>query len=94
MASTTDLGLYMAYIFGVSPSMVMSSYPSYHACASSKFRLYSAQSDLTSSSVNPKNSAISRGLIMEYSLNIFKAECEPYFFIGKIPVIYASAIYS
>ena len=34
-----------------------------------------------------KNSAISLGLIMEYSVNIFNAEWEPYFFTGRIPVI-------
>lgn len=38
-------------------------------------------------SVKPKNSAISRGLVMEYSVNMLSAECEPYFFIGKIPVM-------
>ena len=64
------------------------------ALTSSKLILYSSQSPLTSSSVKPKNSARFPGSVMEYSMNIFSAECEPYFLIGKIPVIYASAIYS
>ena len=38
-------------------------------------------------SENPVNLASCRGNIIEYSVNIFRAECLPYFLIGRIPVM-------
>ena len=59
----------------------------YVALASSKLILYFSHSLFTSDSVNPKYSARFPGSVIEYSVNILRAECEPYFFIGRIPVI-------
>ena len=42
-----------------------------------------------SSSVKPKNSSYGTGLSMLYSLKLFDADWELYFFIGRIPVRYA-----
>ena len=38
----------------------------------------------TSSSANPKYSARLPGTVMEYFMNMFNAECEPYFLIGRM----------
>lgn len=70
MASTTDFGLYIAYVLRAPASTVTNSYPSYQACVFSKFHPYCLHSSVTSASVKPKNSAISLGFAMEYSVNI------------------------
>ena len=92
MASTTDFGLYIAYFFTPYLLWDTSLYPLYHALASSKSISYLSHNSLTSSSVKPKYSAKAPISVMEYSVNILRAECEPYFLIGSIPVMYASAI--
>ena len=52
-----------------------------------KFIWYFSQRTATSCSVKPKYSASSPGSVMEYSVNIFSAEWEPYFLMGKMPVM-------
>ena len=52
---------------------------------------YRPQISLTSDSVKPTYGAIASGSITVYSSNSDNGDCEPSFFTGRIPVIYAPA---